>query len=111
MADQYVKFEFNNGQSVLVQAEPLTKELGNVKVSKRNGGSEVLDAEKKLNEALEPLKQTTESLFQSFEGMVHRPDEIEVELSIKITAEAGMIITKGSVEGNFKISLKWVKDK
>ena len=64
-----------------------------------------------LSDALDPLKAVSESILGTFKNLVNSPDELEIELSITLTAEAGIIITKGSVEGNFKINMKWIKDK
>jgi hypothetical protein len=35
------------------------------------------------------------------------PDQIEVECGIKMTGEAGAVIAKTGVEGNFRVTLKW----
>jgi hypothetical protein len=65
----------------------------------------------------EKLKQVTEVVRTSWEGMVADisklptpPEEIGIEFGVDVGAEGGIpFITKGSIGANFKISLVWRK--
>jgi Trypsin-co-occurring domain 1 len=39
--------------------------------------------------------------------MPERPEKIDVEFSLKLTAAADVLIAKTSVDGAFKVSLSW----
>lgn len=36
-----------------------------------------------------------------------RPDSVEIEFGVKLTAEAGALIAKSSVEGHLVVKLSW----
>lgn len=106
--DKLISFKTDNGQTVFLEAAETGG--GGLQPVSRDGGTVLERTTDSLSEALEPVKSVSQSILNAFTGFAHAPDELNVELSIKITAEAGIIITKGSVEGNFKISLKWKKE-
>ncbi|WCT13626.1 CU044_2847 family protein [Mucilaginibacter jinjuensis] len=106
--ENYVEFDLGEGKKIFIETDARLAPVGGV-VKASRAGDQIENASKTISQAFEPLRSTTESLFSVFDGIINRPDEIEIEMSVKITAEAGMIITKGSVEGNFKVSLKWTK--
>ena len=37
----------------------------------------------------------------------HRPDAVELEFGVKLTAETGAIIAKGAAEGHLVVRLSW----
>ncbi len=105
--ENLIAFKTDSGHTIYLEATETNKPGGGMRPVSINADTIVEKAANSFTEALEPVKSVSESIFNAFSGFAHVPDELEVELSIKITAEAGVIITKGSVEGNFKISLKW----
>ena len=40
-----------------------------------------------------------------------RPDEVEVEFGVKLSADSNVIIARAGGEANFRIALKWVEGK
>ena len=38
------------------------------------------------------------------------PDEIALEFALKVEAEVGVVIAKGTTGANFKVSVKWTRD-
>ena len=60
--------------------------------------------------ALNNVKQAAEVIVDKLCSLAQRPEEISVEFGVKLSAEAGAIIAKGSTEANFKIGLKWKND-
>lgn len=108
--ENLIEFKTENGHTVYLEATPINKPTGGFQQVSINTESVINQATDSLTQALEPVKSVAESILKAFSAFNHAPDEISVELAIKISAEAGVIITKGSVEGNFKINLKWKKD-
>lgn len=39
--------------------------------------------------------------------LVARPDQLEVEFGLKLGGETGIILTKGTAEVNFKVTMVW----
>lgn len=46
----------------------------------------------------------------NFREMEVRPDEVQVEFGVKLSAQAGAVIAKTGVEGHLKIKLTWTRD-
>jgi hypothetical protein len=42
--------------------------------------------------------------------MAQRPDEVEIKFGVKVDAQAGAVIAKTGLQGQFEIKLKWVRD-
>ena len=63
-----------------------------------------------LDKALKPLKEISNSIISSVKEIINSPDEIGVELGLKFSSKAGIILTSLDSEANFKISLKWKKN-
>lgn len=60
-----------------------------------------------FEKSLEPLKAISGSIINSVKDVSGSPDEIEVELGLKFSAKAGIILTTLDGEANLKIILKW----
>ena len=108
--DKLVAFQTENGHTVYIETTEIEPAGGLQQVS-LHAGDVIDNTVKSLSDALAPVKSISQSLYNTFKSFDHAPDEIAVELSVKLTAEAGVVITKAAVEGNFKISLTWKKAK
>ena len=64
---------------------------------------------KKLESALAPLKDFSNDMIHSIKQLVHTPDETVIEMGLKFSAKAGIVITSVDSEANLKISMKWKK--
>ena len=60
-----------------------------------------------LDQALDVAKRVAGQAAQQLGAMGHRPDEMQLKLGLKFTAEAGAIIAKTATEGNIEITLTW----
>jgi len=69
----------------------------------------IQDAIVNFEKSLEPLKSISNSIFNSVKEIADSPDEINVELGLKFSAKAGLILTSLDGEANLKITLKWNK--
>jgi hypothetical protein len=61
-----------------------------------------------FEEALDRLLPTVKKIGDRMQALA--PDECTVELGVKLTAEAGVIISKAAAEANFTLTLTWTKD-
>ncbi|MEJ2853734.1 MULTISPECIES: CU044_2847 family protein [unclassified Saccharothrix] len=76
-------------------------------------------AGRKLNEALEAVDDTLEAGVDNARRLARavaqkignmpdfRPDKVMVEVGLKVTAEAGVVIAKSGVEAHVKITAEW----
>ncbi|MFC4529451.1 CU044_2847 family protein [Sphaerisporangium dianthi] len=58
-----------------------------------------------LQHALQPIREAAEAALETFRKS--GPDEVEIELGVKLNAEAGAVIAKSSVEGHLNVKLTW----
>lgn len=65
------------------------------------------NAANSFENALKPLKEVCNKIFCSLKEIANAPDEVQVELGLKFSAKAGIILTSVDSEANFKIVLKW----
>jgi hypothetical protein len=70
-------------------------------------GEVVTKATTALEDALDKLIPTVQAIGDRLKTLA--PDECTIELGVKLTAEAGVIISKAAGEANFTLSLKWTK--
>jgi hypothetical protein len=71
-------------------------------------GDVVTTSATSLEDALDRLLPTLQAIGDRLKTLA--PDECTIELGVKLTAEAGVIISKASAEANFTLTLKWAKD-
>jgi hypothetical protein len=70
--------------------------------------------EEAVTRAGESLERVLGRLGPALKGIVGElraaaewPDEVAVEFSVKLSADANVIIARSTAEANFKIALKW----
>jgi NTP-dependent ternary system trypsin peptidase co-occuring protein len=64
-------------------------------------------AAEKFSDILASGRRAAEIAFEQFRDMAVKPDEIGMEIGLKITAEAGAVIAKTSSEGHIVLKLVW----
>jgi hypothetical protein len=104
---QLVKMELADGGSVLVEAAdpPATGPVT------RGGRTEdlVTSTGATLESALDQLGPVVKGVVSKLREAADWPDEVSVEFSIKLSADANVIIARSSGEANFKIALHWAR--
>lgn len=98
-------FDLEAGGEVLVEVDDT--EPGFERVARGDGLA--LHASRTLEAALEPLRTTAEALFAKVRAIAQPPDEVEVELGIRLNAKAGAVIAASEGEGHFQVRLTWKK--
>ena len=69
----------------------------------------VTEATITIKEALAPVSAIIQDVRKSIAGKDMAPDELEVEFGIKLTAEAGIIISKIGTEATLNLKASWKK--
>ncbi|MFC4584748.1 CU044_2847 family protein [Sphaerisporangium corydalis] len=68
-------------------------------------GDKIEAAVDSLQEALQPIRAAAEAALDTFRRA--NPDEVEIELGVRLNAEAGAVIAKSSIEGHLNVKLTW----
>jgi len=98
------EFELESGGKVLVQAaEPASG------VRTRSGGDHHLIEKAKLTieHSLQGVLPLVQSVRAKLAASLHSPAEMSFEFGIILTAEAGAVIAKSSLEAHFQVSVTW----
>jgi hypothetical protein len=101
---QLVRMDLAEGGSVLVEvAETQTGPVT------RGGRAEdlITDAGATLDSALDQLGPVVSGVLTRLREAAEWPDDVTVEFSIKLSADANVIIARTAGEANFKISMHW----
>lgn len=97
---KYVDFPLEKDEMIRVEVE-----TGGV--SRRGTQAVVESATMAFEQALGKLKPMCAAIVRQVRDAAEQPEEIEVEFGIKLSAEAGFILTSASGEANLKISVTW----
>ena len=105
-----VQFKANDNSDLFIEVSDLSELL-----QMRGGGAAeargiVDNAKESFEKALHPLKEVSNSIINCIKDISNSPKEVEVELGLKFTAKAGIILTSLDSEAHFKITLKWVNE-
>jgi hypothetical protein len=103
-----LQLKANDGSDLFIEVADLAQ---NEPV--RGGSAEsrgiIESAQQSFEKALHPLKEVSNSIINCIKDIANAPNEVEVELGLKFTAKAGIILTSLDSEAHFKISLKWIR--
>jgi hypothetical protein len=103
-----VEFPLEDGTSMLVEIEE-PDQGGLVKASRSD--DVIAKAHLTLEKSLEKVKPAAQFVIQKLRELHDVPDEVQVSFGLKLSAEAGAVLASGSVEANYTVTLKWVKEK
>lgn len=100
---ELTRFELAEGGSVVVEVD---EPPGFTRVSGRQ--SRILHATgESFEQALRQVRDAANSALHQFQAMSRRPDEVKLTFGVKLDVEAGAVIARTGVEGNFQVSLTW----
>ncbi|MFE0509979.1 CU044_2847 family protein [Streptomyces sp. NPDC058964] len=102
-----VEFETEDGAVVVVEtADPAT---GTRLVSRGEGpgGGPADRTARTFEGALDGVRSAAHSALRVFRDGALRPDSVELEFGVKLSAEAGAVIAKGAAEGQLVVKLSW----
>ncbi|MEV8440582.1 CU044_2847 family protein [Actinosynnema sp. NPDC051121] len=103
---ELISFALPDDDAVLVEVEADGPEISPVSRS----GDVIRSAATSLDDALRHVRKAASTALANFREMDVRPDEVQVEFGVKLTAQAGAVIAKTGVEGHLKIKLTWTRD-
>jgi len=100
--DGLVEFKTYDGTPVVV--ETAEDESGSRLIARDDG---TVQAARTFEGSLEGVRAAAESALRVFRDGSLRPDSVEIEFGVKLTAEAGALIAKSAVEGHLVVKLSW----
>lgn len=110
--NKLLKFSTNDGNEFFVEVnEPVVNEPVRSSSKDNDTRSIIQDTKESFEKALKPLKEVSNSIINCIAEISNSPDEISVELGLRFTAKAGIILTSLDSEANLKIVLKWQREK
>jgi Trypsin-co-occurring domain 1 len=102
---ELVRFPLADGGSVLVEIDERPG------VSRAGRASGVLrEARTTFENAVAEVRDAAAAALAQFTAMTRAPDEVELMFGIKLDAEAGAIIARTGVQGQFEVKLTWRRD-
>ncbi|MFI2199871.1 CU044_2847 family protein [Streptomyces sp. NPDC020192] len=97
--------EFTTEDGAVVRVETADGAGGNRPVSR---GEDTVDrAARTFEDALDHVRAAAHAALRVFRDGSLRPDSVELEFGVKLTAEAGAVIAKGTAEGQLVVRLSW----
>lgn len=97
-----MQFRTEDGTTVVV--EGVEDASGARLVSRGDGPAQ---AARTFEGSLEGVRAAAASALRVFRDGSLKPDAVELEFGVKLTAEAGAIIARGSAEGHLVVKLSW----
>jgi hypothetical protein len=64
-------------------------------------------AAKSLEDALSVIRPVADGALAACRDLVTSPAAVEVEFSLKFTAQAGVVIAQASTEGSLRVKVSW----
>ena len=99
-----VEFDLRDGGNVLVEVDEAEEARGGiVRIARED--EVAVKAPQAFETALDKLKPVTSPIISKLRDLT--PSEIQVELGVKMSTEAGVVIASTASEANFKVSLTW----
>ncbi|MFC7813745.1 MULTISPECIES: CU044_2847 family protein [unclassified Streptomyces] len=96
--------EFSTEDGALVVVEGVEDEDGARLVSRGDGPAR---AARTFEGSLEGVRAAAASALRVFRDGSLRPDSVELEFGVRLTAETGAVIAKGAAEGHLVVRLSW----
>ncbi|WP_157562897.1 CU044_2847 family protein [Micromonospora chokoriensis] len=93
---------FETDQGVILVEEHVGTDLERVGLLDR-----IRPARQTLEMALAQVKPALDGALGVVRGMSVRPDQVEVEIGVTLTAEAGAVVARTSAQGHLKVKLIW----
>ena len=93
---------FETDQGVLLVEEHAGTDLERVGLLDR-----IRPARQTLEMALAQIKPALDAALGVVRGVSVRPDQVEVEIGVTLTAEAGAAVARTSAQGHLKVKLIW----
>ena len=107
MTEELLRFPLDGGGEVTVEARPDASGM----VGASTGDGAIATGTSTFNRALDGVRGAADAALRSFGSLAQRPDEVQIQFGVRLTAEAGAVITKTAVEGHLQVTVTWSGDR
>jgi hypothetical protein len=97
--------EFKTEDGTVIAVETVEDDSGSRLVSRGDDGT--VQATRTFEGSLQGVRAAAESALRVFRDGSLKPDAVEIEFGVKLSAECGALIAKSSVEGHLVVKLSW----
>ena len=101
-----VEFPLESGDSILIEVDEPAPSDARIGL----GNKVVKTAQQTFESALEKVKPVANAILTKVRSLDEPADEVEVKFGIKMSAELGAVVTSGTAEVNYEITLKWKRE-
>lgn len=98
-----VRFELEGNESILVEVEEETGGLAPI----GDASGVVGQAPHKFEESFAALKPLADGIIAKLKTAAHPPDEVKIDLELKLTGKGNLVIASSEGCASFKVSLVW----
>lgn len=103
---ELVRFPLAEGGSILVEVD----ERPGVSRAGRSSTRVLQEARATFEHAVAGVRDAAASALAQFTSMTRAPDEVELKFGLKLDAEAGAVIARTGIQGQFEVKLRWRRD-
>ena len=105
------KIKIDGDKEIWVEVTEVPQERaagrGPLEPASRTSEKVAAEATQTFEDALDTVEVITAKIHAALEKLITKPEKVTVELGVKFTAEAGVILAKGAVDANLKLTLSW----
>ncbi|ROP36601.1 CU044_2847 family protein [Saccharothrix texasensis] len=101
-----LRFALADGGTVLVEVD----ERPGVSPAGRSSARVLQEARATFEQAVAGVRDAAAAALAQFASMTRAPDEVELKFGLKLDAEAGAVIARTGVQGQFEVKLRWRRD-
>jgi hypothetical protein len=95
------------------KGDPILFEVTETGIGEREENVSLVDgivkSKKSIEEVIDALQPLMQGIVERFNSLELKPDEINLEFSLKISASGKLMVVEATAESLFKIGLKWKK--
>ena len=103
---ELMEFRLENDGVIQAEVDVPDTQVGIARAGRTAEGV-INSASKSFDAAVQAARPAAEAVMRSIQGMTIKPDEVAVEFGLKLSFQAGAIITATAAEGNFRILVTW----
>ena len=100
------KYSLDDGSYIFIEAE----EPQGIALASREGTGVQSKVIMGFREELDKVMPVANVIITKFRDLSSKPDEVQLQFGLKMSATAGAIITSGAIEANFNVTLKWTME-
>jgi hypothetical protein len=98
-----IRFPLADGGELIVEVDDQDAGMGRV----GRLGDAAARASITYDQALDSIRRAADATLRQFRQMATRPDQVEVEFGVRLTAEAGAIMARTGGEAQLTVRLTW----